>query len=105
MGVSPVPVLIIVAIYAVFFAAISSTTSPDEPDDLSFSSNDCDVGLNNVCGLGDILTFVFNIIQFFFDVLTFNIDGAPFYIRVPIAVAITASVMWSIISLVRGTEG
>lgn len=106
MAVSPPAILTIIAIYTVFFAVITAAENdPDEPDTFSFDSDDCDIGLNNVCGLGDILGFVFDIIQFFFDALTFNVEGAPFYIRIPIAFAIVSSMVWAIINLIRGTEG
>lgn len=101
MGTSPVSILVIIGIYVSFFALIE-TPGADEPTIDPDSSGVQNQSFGGLDILGDIIDAVVGVIQFIFDALTFNVRGAPAYIRAPVAIAINGSLIWSIITLIRG---
>lgn len=100
MTANPVPVLTIIGIYVVFYAVIGAT------DPETFGVNDSPTFGTSFGGidiLGDIIDAVIGFVELLIGALTFNIDGAPFYVQIPVAVAIIGSLGWSIASLIRGS--
>lgn len=49
-----------------------------------------------------IVQAIWGAVVFFFNLITFNIPGAPWWIRVPVGTALTGSLGWSLASLIRG---
>lgn len=102
MAASPVAVLAIIGIYVAFYAVFGATATTDNPNvNAGDGAIDSDCGL--VCGLGDILRIIFDFVELLFGALTFNVPGAPAYIRAPITIIIGASLVWSALTLIRGT--
>lgn len=52
-----------------------------------------------------VLQAVWGAIVFFFNLLTFNIPGAPWWIRIPIGSILGGGFVWSIAALIRGGGG
>lgn len=50
-----------------------------------------------------ILQGIWGVIVFFFNLLTFNIPGAPWYVRVVAGGLLGGGLLWSIAELFRGT--
>lgn len=50
-----------------------------------------------------IVKVVWGAVLFFFDLLTFNVPGAPWYVRVPVGAILGGGLVWSIATLIRGT--
>lgn len=93
------PILLIIGIYVVMYAVIQSSDPEtfgvdDEP---SFGTS-----FGGVDILGDIIDAVVGFVELMIGALTFNIEGAPFYIRIPVATAIIGGLGWSIATLIRG---
>jgi len=49
-----------------------------------------------------VLSAIWGVVEFVFSLVTFNVPGAPFWIRVPIATYFGGTIVWSVASLVRG---
>ena len=104
MAASPVPVLMIVGLYVAFFMLIVGTAGDTYgmgavPEDLP--SEDDDFGGWDI--IGDIVRAVFGFIKLLFGALTFNVEGAPLWVRIPISTGIITSLLWSAMTLIRGT--
>lgn len=52
--------------------------------------------------LGDIVSFIVGAATFLFNLLTFNIGDAPWWIRVPVSFVINGGLFWSVLTLIRG---
>lgn len=52
-----------------------------------------------------IVQTIWGAVVFFFNLLTFNIPGAPFWVRVPVGGLIGGGFVWSVATLVRGGGG
>ena len=107
MAASPVPILAIIGIYVAFYAVFLGATpsGPDNPD-LSETTADEEIAGTSFGGLdiiGDILDAIFGFVTFIFSALTFNVEDAPAYVRVPVAIIILSSLIWSVVTLIRGT--
>lgn len=119
MTLAPVSLLIIctstLALVALVnaqdLAAGSIITSVPQPD----CTGDFDGIVGSIsligCRIGQGLIFVFNlflmlasVIAFFYNGLTFNIPGAPFYVRVMFATFFIGGFGWAIASMFRGTK-
>lgn len=50
----------------------------------------------------NILGMIWGVIVFFFNLVTFNVPGAPLYVRVVLGGAISGALIWSLASLIRG---
>lgn len=100
MASSPVPVLAIIGIYLVFYALVQGADSVDSglDDDPGVSTS----GFGGVDILGDIIEAIISVVVLIFNGLTFNVDGAPFWVRFPVAVIIIGSLAWSAATLIRG---
>lgn len=88
----------IVVLTLVFEGAVISSQA-QEPVFADLSSKDCS-------GFFDafecVVEVVFDVVIFLFDLITFNIDGAPWWIRVPLAFILGGGIIWAVASLVRG---
>lgn len=54
--------------------------------------------------IANLFILLGNVIAFFFNALTFNIPGAPTYVRLVVSVIAIGGVGWAIASLFRGTK-
>jgi hypothetical protein len=52
-----------------------------------------------------IVKAIWGAVVFFFNLLTFNLPGAPWYVRLPVGGLMFGGLVWSIASLVRGGGG
>jgi len=94
------PILATIGIYVVLFALITSS----EVDSMGL---DGDNGINTggfggLDILGDIIEAIIGVVLLIFNALTFNVDGAPFWVQVPVAIIIIGSLSWSAATLIRG---
>lgn len=103
VGYSPVAVLVIIAIYVGFYAVVSSEAEEDvETYGLHQAPEAPDPDKGVFSAIADVLGTVGSVIGFIYGAITFNVDGAPFWLRIPIAVAVISSLTWSISTLIRG---
>lgn len=58
--------------------------------------------LGAVEGAVSVLQAVWGAVVFFFNMITFNIPGAEFWVRAPMTVIFGGALFWSISSLARG---
>lgn len=49
-----------------------------------------------------IVQAVWGAVVFFLNLLTFNVPGAPWYVRLPIGAILSGGLIWSIAVLIRG---
>jgi len=100
LAASPVPVLIIIGLYVAFYALITGTAADsmglDQDPGVSTS------GFGGVDIIGDIIDAIISVVLLIFNALTFNVDGAPFWVQIPVAIAIIGSLTWSAATLIRG---
>lgn len=108
MAPSPVPVLAIVTLTLVFEAllfggAIAHETfkAPEEPPAI-----DCTGFFDGAaCTINAVLGFfrsMWGVLAFFFALLTFDVPGAPWFIRLLVGTFVTGATIWSVASLIRG---
>ena len=100
MAPSPVPVLAIIGIYLAFFAVLQGlgSVTSDLDDDPGVPTT----GFGGLDILGEIVDAIISVVVLIFNGLTFNVDGAPFWIQFPVAVVIIGSLTWSAATLIRG---
>lgn len=100
MAPSPVPILATIGIYVVLFALITGT----EADAMGLDE-DAGIDTGGFGGLdilGDIINAIIGVVVLIFNALTFNVEGAPFWISIPVAIIIIGSLSWSAATLIRG---
>lgn len=108
MAASPIPVLLIVVATLTFQAMLfgselaeKSFPTLEEPE-----AGDCDGFLDGfACGVDYVVNFisvVFGVVAFFFNLVTFNVPGAPWFVRLLVGGAIGGSIVWSVATLFRG---
>lgn len=101
MGSSPIAVLSIITLVLVFegllfgeeVAAYSFPTF-EEPQSGGF--------FGVLEALLAIVQAIWGTVVFLFNLLTFNIPGAPWYVRVPVGGMMFGALVWSIAELIRG---
>lgn len=49
-----------------------------------------------------VVQTVWGVVVFFFNLITFNVPGAPGWVRVPVSAMLGGGLVWSIAVLVRG---
>lgn len=103
MGASPVAILCILAIYGVFFFLIQDAEATGTEDLDTASDVDQPGGVLDI--IKEVIDAVWGFVEKLLGALTFNVDGAPIWVRTPVATMIIGSLSWSIVSLIRGTEG
>lgn len=102
---APIAILMIIAVTFTFeFLFLQSLAEQDqenfnvdEPNNTSTFDFESDPGVFGVLGA------IWDVITTFIDLLTFNIPGAPGYIRFVLSVIVNGSLAWSIAALIRGT--
>lgn len=113
-AVSPLPVLIIVVGVLVFQALLfggelaekSFPTIKNEEG----TTEDCDSVFGDFgCGVRNVLQSIWNffrviggVIAFFFNLVTFNVPGAPWFVRLVVGSFIGSALVWSVAGLFRG---
>lgn len=100
VGLSPVPVLAILAIYGAIYIGLTEveaagTENLDQPSDIHQPDGVLDI-------LKEILDAIWGFITKLLGALTFNVDGAPAPIRGAVATIIIGALTWSIVTLIRG---
>lgn len=58
--------------------------------------------LGAIEGIVQIVSVIWGVVVFFFNLITFNVPDAPFFIRVPVGGILGSALIWSIASLIRG---
>lgn len=100
---SPVPHLLVMTVVlvlqgAIFGAQLAEESFPEfeQPDSGGgFFGGALDI-------LGAIISAIWGVVTFVFNLVTFNVPGAPWFIRVPVATYFGGTIVWTIASLVRG---
>lgn len=108
MAASPVSVLAVVMLTLTFNALLIG----EELAEASFESFSLEGESNNpfipdfLEDIGDALTAVvkaaWGAVTFFFGLITFNVDKAPWFVRVPVGSILGGGLFWSIATLIRG---
>lgn len=101
MAASPVPILAIIILTLTFEGLLFGS----EIADRSFPSYE-EPQSGGFWGALDAVVAVVQVIWgavvFFFNLITFNVPGAPWYIRVPIGAMLGGGLVWSLATLIRG---
>ena len=98
---APAAILIIIALTLTFQFVFLSSDYTEESYNIDEPSNNSSFDFDEP-GPWNILSAIWNVVTTFVDLLTFNIPGAPLYVRFPVGITITGSLAWSIASLIRG---
>lgn len=103
MAPSPVPVLIIIGVYVAFYAVMAGTAEAE----VNTYGVDQDPGIEAPSGgvfsaIADVFSAISTVFDFLIGALTFNVDGAPFWVRIPVGAGIIGSLAWSVVTLIRG---
>lgn len=108
---APFAILLLIGVVFAFelmFLGAQETPGPNQEaydpgaskfDDINNSSDETFGFVSTVAGLVDA---IIDFIKTMFDLLTFNIPGAPTVVRFPITVGIVGGLAWSIATLFRG---
>ncbi len=128
MSTSPVKVLFGVTVVLCFQALLVGGEITEvnifgdsfQQDDPSVSYAECNGFLAGPliysgCLLGNLATFfleanelislfkaAINAFGIFLGLMTFNVPGAPFWVRMPVAMVVVGSSVWSLVTLMRG---
>jgi hypothetical protein len=100
-----VPVAILAITFSVYVAmGIDGPFAGEVPEAPDFSEPEEDRNWleRTFGGVGELLTGLWTGITFFFQFLTFNVPGAPLWVRLPVSTLIIGSLTWSILSMIRG---
>ncbi len=100
MGLSPIPVLAIIAVYGIIYFALTDLEAEGTENLDTAADIDQPGGILDI--IKEVLDSVWGFVQKLVGALTFNVPGAPIYIRTPIAIMIISSLTWSIVTLIRG---
>lgn len=103
MAPSPVPVLAVIILTISFQALLFG----DELAERSFPSFEEPEETGGFFGAFDviaaILKTIWGVVVFFTNLLTFNVPGAPTFIRVIVGSIMGGGLIWSIATLIKGT--
>ena len=104
MGTSPLAVLTIVGIYSSIFGLAQGALGAEDVEtyglDTAPDITAPEGGLfDNIGAVFDTIGDVFAMVL---GVLVFNVEGAPWWIRLIISVVIIGNLTWSLVELVRG---
>lgn len=102
MAPSPVPVLLIVTIVTVFQAVAVGDTYVDESFKPPVDEGDSFGGIDIIGDIIDAIVGVMVLVGNFMTFGAFTEAGPPFWVAVPVAVAQTGSIAWSVATLLRG---
>lgn len=113
MGVGPVGVLLVVVATLGFEGLLFGSQIADQsfPQLLPMAFSSCTgSGLGLIgCWIGSALAFVANVFLtifgaavFLFNLISFNVPGAPWFVRALVGTGIGGALIWSIASLFRG---
>ena len=114
MASSPLVVLSIVFLTLafeglVFGGEIASQSFP-KPEEAPASCGEGDDALSRIAncitsvvyGIVNTAKVIFGVVAFLFNLITFNVPGAPAYIRFPVGGIIVVGIVWSVAGLIRG---
>lgn len=112
-GVStPYKVLMLIAIVLTFEAVFlssdliqNSADAPDNPErdyDINDPKNNSTFDFNEDPGVFGPLDAVWSAVSTFFGLLTFNVPGAPGWIRATVTTGLIGGLAWSLAALIRG---
>lgn len=116
--IGPVSILLIATLVLIFEGVIFGSQLAENSIITSVPSQVCNQGSGFgseigwiACNTANFFIFILNIflvigsvIAFFFNAVTFNVPGAPWYIRIFVSVIFVGGMGWAIASLVRGTK-
>lgn len=101
---SPVPHLLVMTVVLVFQGVLFGSEIAEEsfPEFEEPSSGGFFGALEALLA---VVQAVWGVVVFVFNLVTFNVPGAPWFIRVPIATYFGGTIVWSLASLIRGSNG
>lgn len=108
MAASPIPVLLIIVGTLVFQGMLfgSELAEKSFPTLEKPEAGDCEGLIDGfVCGVNYVVDFfrvLFGVIAFFFNLITFNVPGAPWFVRAFLGAAMGCAILWSVVTLFRG---
>lgn len=118
-NVAPVAILLIAAgvlafqavVYADEYATQSIITSVDTPECVGDFSGIVGATALIACRIQqgflfivNVFLVIFSVVRFMFNAITFNVPGAPFYVRAMFATFFIGSLGWSIAGMFRGVR-
>jgi len=105
MSSNPTPVLAIIAIYVTFYI-VAAPTFDSAPATNKYSLDTATAPSEPSSGFFDVLASVIHTVwgycTLIFGALTFNVPDVPGFLQFLVAVLINASLLWSVVSLIRG---
>lgn len=111
---SPAPIILVVALTLVFegllFGSSIANTSFPAASSVDFGSCGNVGGLDLIgCVISNAFNAVVNVFKviigavvFFFNLVSFNVPGAPWFVRMVVGCAIGGSIIWAIAGMFRG---
>lgn len=85
------------------YAVITSTAEADVEDYGLSDAPDIEAPEGGVFdSIGNVFDTIGGVFGMILGALTFNVPDVPFWLRIPIAIAIIGSLTWSLVTLVRG---
>lgn len=101
MAASPVKVLV-VAVIVLAFEAMLFGAQLAEQSFPEFEQPDSGGFFGVIEGLLAVVDVIWGVVVFIFNLITFNVGGAPWWIRLPVGTVFGGSIVWSIATLIRG---
>jgi len=97
-------VLGIIATYVAFYMVLAPAFNKDAPDqyglDQAPTIDPPSDGLFS--SIGNVFSAIGSAFGLVFGAITFNVSGAPPWVQYPVAVVIIGSLVWSVVTLIRG---
>ena len=101
MAPSPIPVFVPVLALLAFMGLLFGEEIGEEGFP-SYERPDSGGLLGVVEAVGGVLQMIWDVIVFFFNLVTVNIPGTPWFIRLIVGSIIGGTLTWSIATLIRG---
>lgn len=108
---APIALLFILGVGFVFQAAITDDTINQPQFEINSPTNQSEEGgflesftPDAINMIAAIIGVIWSFVKTFFNFLTFNVPGAPGWIRFIVAMTINGSLAWSIVALIRGGQ-
>lgn len=103
LAASPIPVLVIIGLYVACYALMVGTSEADTETYGLTTSPDIEAPEGGLFdSIGNVFETIGGVFAMILGALVFNVPDVPFFIQIPIAIAIIGSLTWPLVTLVRG---
>ena len=101
MGASPMPILAIVILVLVFEGLLFGEEIAEQALP-TFNQPQSGGFWGALDALISVVQAVWGSVLFFLSLLTFNVPGAPWFVRVPIGALLGGGLIYSVVTIIRG---